>query len=125
MRRLILIAPVIPVLLLALVGCAGTSNATTRDEILRAVKKSVLTATDTMSKPISATSLEAAASEIEGYLAPLDDLNPQGDLAEPYELIVDGMDEILVALRAGNIERITVVSTSLAKVAVDVDIICQ
>lgn len=123
MRRFLLLAPVILVLLV-LTACSGANTADTCDEITRTVGKPVITATDMLAEPFSATSLEAAGDEIEGYLAPLRELNPQGKLVEPHRLIIEGMDELLIALRAGDTDRISDAASELAKTAVDVDVTC-
>ncbi|MGP6177798.1 hypothetical protein ACTU6U_10910 [Microbacterium sp. A196] len=85
----------------------------------------VIPASDTIAQPLSAPALEAAADEIEGYLEPLRELEPQGKMVEPHRLILEGMDEMLIALRAGDSERLSAASSELAKTGVDVEIACR
>lgn len=125
MRRITLTAPVVSVLLLVLTGCGGASSVETCDEITRTVGKSVIVARDIILEPPSSTSLETAAAEIEGYVEPLRDLAPHGDLAEPHKMVVEGLDELLIAIRAGGTERIGDAADELAKTAVDVEIACR
>jgi ABC-type amino acid transport substrate-binding protein len=124
-RRILSSAAAVSLAFLTLTACSGTNNVDVCDEIERAVSKSVIAATDTLAQPFSATSLEAAGAEIDGYLHPLRELDPQGALSEPTGAVVDGMDELLIALRAGDRERITKAASALDKTLVDVRIACR
>ncbi|GGD76834.1 hypothetical protein [Microbacterium murale] len=94
--------------------------------LISGAKKSLLTVSNLVaSDDIGATTIEAAAAEVEGYIEPLREMDMNGEIAPLREALMADADTLLVAVRAFNLDNITLTLQNMQKTAVDVDLACR
>lgn len=121
-RRLATALP-LTLAVLVLTGCGASTDAAC-GEIQRAGKKVAIVTSDLLTQEVSARNLESAAAEIEEYVEPLREQPMPDSLVSSHAAIVDDMDELVVAIRAYDTDRMSDIRLRIAKTAVDVDVVC-
>ncbi|GGD76726.1 hypothetical protein GCM10007269_19610 [Microbacterium murale] len=124
--RIAIITATSAVLAITLTGCSGPSLEASCTALISGATKSVLTVRNLLtSDPIGATSIETAAAEVEDHIDPLREITMDQEVSPLRDSLVADADTILVAVRALNLDNITLTLQNMEKTAVDIDLACR